>query len=66
MKITKKTALNVLLFAFVLSFFVTPLGHMGKVFLNRLFAATPEIVEESSRKQLQSYNWRLKDANWNF
>jgi len=66
MKITKKTALNVLLFAFVLSFFVTPLGHMGKVFLNRLFAATPEIIEESSRQQLQSYNWRLKDANWNF
>ncbi len=66
MKIKKKTVLNILLFAFVLSFFVTPLGHFGKVFLNRLFAATPEIIEESARQQLQSNNWKLKDAKWDF
>ncbi|MBT8315251.1 MAG: TlpA family protein disulfide reductase [Maribacter sp.] len=66
MKISKKTILNVLLIAFVLSFFVTPLGHFGKVFLNRFFAVTPEIIEETSRQQLQSYNWKLKDADWDF
>jgi len=66
MKISKKTVLNVLLIAFVLSFFLTPLGHFSKVFLNRLFATTPIIIEETSRQQLQSYNWKLKDANWDF
>ncbi len=66
MKISKKTVINVLLIAFVLSFFVTPLGHLGKIFLNRLFAATPEIIEKSTRQQLQSNNWKLKDAKWDF
>ncbi len=66
MKISKKTVFNVLLIAFVLSFFLTPLGHFGKIFLNRLFATTPEIIDVSSRQQLQSYNWKLKDANWDF
>jgi len=66
MNINKKTVFNVLLIAFVLSFFLTPLGHFGKIFLNRLFATTPEIIAETSRQQLQSYNWKLKDANWDF
>ena len=66
MKIKKKTVLNILLIAFVLSFFVTPLGHIGKVFLNRLFAATPEIIGESSGQQLKAYYWKLKDSNWDY
>lgn len=66
MAIRRKTVLNILLFAFVLSFFVTPLGHLGKIFLNRLFSTTPDIIEESSRQQLQSYHWKLKDPQWNF
>ncbi len=66
MKNNKKTILNVLLIAFILSFFVTPMGHFGKVFLNRLFAGTPQIIEETSRQQLDSYNWKLKDSNWDY
>lgn len=66
MKISKKTIINVILIALVVSFFVTPLGHWGKIFLNRLFAATPEIIEESARLQLQSYQWKLKDAKWDY
>ncbi|WP_041632980.1 TlpA family protein disulfide reductase [Maribacter sp. HTCC2170] len=66
MIISKKTLLNILLIAFVLAFFVTPLGHFGKVFLNQIFAGTPVIIEESSRQQLQSYNWKLKDPNWDY
>ncbi len=62
----KKTIINVLLIVFVLSFFVTQIGHFGKVFLNRLFSPAPKIIEESSRQQLPSYNWKLKDAEWNF
>lgn len=66
MKIKRKTVLNILLFALVLSFFVTPLGHFGKVILNRFFATSPDIIKEDARKKLTSYNWRLKDANWDF
>ena len=66
MTLKRKTILNILLFAFVLSFFVTPLGHMGKVLLNRLFASTPDIINETSREQLSSYSWKLKDAHWDF
>ncbi len=66
MKIKRKTVLNIVLIAIVLSFFVTPLGYYGKVFLNRLLAATPDIIREDSRERLPSYDWTLKDANWDF
>ena len=62
----KKTILNVLLILFILSFFVTPLGYYGKIFLNRLFSFSPSIIEKSVREQLPDYNWRLKDKNWEF
>ncbi|MCJ7468559.1 MAG: redoxin domain-containing protein [Maribacter sp.] len=65
MKITKKTALNLLIFAFVLSFFVTPLGTYGKVWLNRIFATAPSIIAVENRGKIPNYDWRLKDANWN-
>lgn len=66
MKNRKKTILNIVLILFILSFFVTPLGHYGKIFLNRVFSFTPSIVEESNRKKITNYSWRLKDANWDF
>lgn len=66
MAINKKTGLNILLIAFVLSFFVTPLGHYGKVFLNGLFSVSPDLIEKDSRQQLPLYQWRLKDAQWNY
>ncbi len=62
----KKTILNVLLILFILSFFVTPLGYYGKIFLNRLFSFSPPVIEKSVRKQLPDYDWRLKDENWEF
>lgn len=66
MKLTKKTTFNVLLIVFVLSFFVTPIGHYGKVFLNKIFSFSPPIIEEIKRTQILDYNWKLKDAEWNF
>ncbi len=62
----KKTDLNILLIAFVLSFFVTPLGDYGKVVLNRFFATTPTVIRSGNRRQLSDYNWKLKDANWGY
>ena len=66
MKISRKTILNLLLFALVISFFVTPLGHHGKIFLNRLFAFGPEIIPVENQVQIPDYNWTLKDKDWNF
>ena len=66
MKIRKKTLLNLLLFAFVLSFFVTPLGQYSKVWLMQLFAFSPEVIAEDRREQIPTYDWRLKDARWEF
>ena len=63
---TKKTVLNVVLILVVLAFFVTPLGYYGKIFLNRLFAFSPPIIEITKRRQLSDYNWKLKDEDWNF
>ena len=66
MKTKKKTVLNIVIILFILSFFVTPLGDYGKVFLNQIFSFSPPIVEEASRERITDYSWRLKDAEWNF
>ena len=66
MKISKKTVLNIAIILFILSFFVTPLGHYGKIFLNRLFSFSPPVIEASKREKIIDYDWKLKDAEWNF
>ena len=66
MKISRKTILNVLLIAFVLAFFVTPLGYQGKILLNRIFSFSPDVIEVDEEKRITDYNWKLKDANWEF
>lgn len=66
MKISKKTILNIVLILVVLSFFVTPMGHYGKILLNRMFSFSPSLIEETERKEITDYDWKLKDADWNF
>jgi len=66
MKIKKKTVLNILVMALILSFFVTPLGHYSKRFLIGLFAFSPTVIQKQDRKQLADYEWRLKDENWDY
>lgn len=64
MKIKKKTLLNIILFAFILSFFLTPLGHHSKILLNQLFAGGPTIIPIENRIQIADYQWKLKDPEW--
>lgn len=66
MKVKKKTILNVLLIGFVLSFFVTDLGYYGKVWLNKLFSFSADVTTVSDRNSITDYDWKLKDAEWNF
>jgi len=62
----KKTILNVLLIALVLSFFVTPLGDFSKELLNKLFATSPTIISTENRGKIANYDWKLKDAEWDY
>lgn len=62
----RRTLLNILIILVILSFFATPLGYHGKVLLNRLFSFSPEVVPGKERSTISDYDWRLKDANWDF
>ncbi len=66
MKVNKKTILNIAVMLFILSFFVTPMGHYGKILLNKLFSFSPPVIEEANREKIADYDWKLKDAEWNF
>ncbi|WP_228238659.1 TlpA family protein disulfide reductase [Allomuricauda sp. M10] len=66
MKVSKKTVLNIAFILLVLSFFVTPIGYYGKIFLNRLFSFSPPVIEQSERQKITDYDWKLKDEEWNF
>lgn len=66
MKRTLKIILNILLFAFIISFFVTPLGDYSKIVLNKIFSFSPSVTDEDDRNKITDYDWRLKDENWDF
>lgn len=66
MKIKKKTVLNVLLMGLILSFFITPLGDFSKELLNKWFAASPTIISAEKQGNISDYNWKLKDAQWDY
>lgn len=65
MKIQKRTAINLLIIAVVASFFVTPLGKFAKLWANRAFADSPELIAQEDRRPIPEYQWRLKDEDWN-
>jgi len=60
----RKTVLNILLILLVLSFFVTPIGYHGKVFLNKVFSFSPKVTPPLKRDTIKDYGWKLKDAKW--
>lgn len=57
-----RTLLNLLLFAFVISFFVTSLGYESKILLQRIFAKSVDILPENEQFTIDE-NWVLKDRN---
>lgn len=62
----KQTVFTLLIIAVVISFFVTPLGYHSKVWLNSLFSFSPVEVVAAERQTLSNYEWKLKNANWDF
>jgi hypothetical protein len=62
----RQTVFTLLIIAFVLSFFVTPLGDYSKILLNRVFATSPTIIQQEKRGKISDYDWKLKDESWKF
>jgi len=62
----KQTVYTLFIIAVVLAFFVTPLVYHSTVFLNSLFSFSPTEVAVAERQTLSNYEWKLKDAEWNF
>lgn len=62
----RQTVFTLLIIAFVLSFFITPLGDYSKILLNRFFATAPTIIKPEKRGRIMDYDWKLKDENWKF
>ncbi len=61
----KQTVYTLVVIAIVLSFWVTPLGDFSKLMLNRWFSTSPTVIASENRANVSSYDWRLKDAEWN-
>jgi thiol-disulfide isomerase/thioredoxin len=62
----KQTVYTLLIIAVVLSFFVTPLGDFSKELLNKSFATAPTIIPTENQGKIDSYDWKLKRADWSF
>lgn len=62
----RKTATTLAFIVLILSFFLTPLGDLGKSWLMRLFASTPDVITVENQERLATYDWRLRDADGNF
>ena len=58
----KRTVLNLLLFAFIASFFVTNLGYESKILLQRLFASSVEILPKDKQYSIDPDS-TLKDRD---
>ena len=58
----RKTIFNLLIILVILSFFVTPLGYESKIFLQRIFANSVDILPKNEQYTID-YNWILKDKN---
>ena len=67
MQFIKKHFWNIFFIAFIAIILLNPLGIGMKIKsgIIRLVSSSPSSVSENNRETLQSYNWRLKDANGN-
>jgi len=65
-RMKRKTVYTLFVIALVLSFVVTPLGDFSIELLNKWFAKTPTIISTENRRKIESYDWKLKDAEWDY
>ncbi|MFT4645109.1 MAG: thiol-disulfide isomerase/thioredoxin [Planctomycetota bacterium] len=67
MQFIKKHFLNIFFVVFIAIIFLNPLGVGMEIrsALIRLVSFSPSTISENKRETLQSYSWKLKDANGN-
>jgi len=65
-KKNKRLIINLIIIAIVACFFITPLGHEGKILLNRIFSFSPEIIKKEDRTAVSDFDWKLKNEKWDF
>ncbi|MDO4880985.1 MAG: redoxin domain-containing protein [Capnocytophaga sp.] len=58
----KRTIFNLIIIAVILSFFYTNVGYEGKIFLQRIFSSSVDILPEDKQYKIDE-NWVLKDRN---
>lgn len=58
----RRTVFNLVIFAFILSFFTTNLGYESKILLQRIFSSQA-IILPSEEQYLIDPDWTLKDRN---
>ena len=63
MRILKKHISNILVVIFIIVLLFTPLGFKIKVYVNRLIAFSPSVIEESDQKRITDYSWNLQNSN---
>lgn len=62
----RKTIYTLFVIGLALSFVVTPLGDFCIELLNKWVAQAPTIINAENRGKIESYNWKLKDAKWDY
>ena len=61
-----KSVLILIAIGLVLLLMYSPLGSQGKLLLTKLLAPTPSFLSIEDQYELPTYQWRLKDKDWNF
>lgn len=65
-KMKLKSVLILVAIGLVLLLMYSPLGSQGKLLLTKLLAPTPSFLSIDEQYELSTYQWRLKDKDWNF
>lgn len=63
MKLNKSQISNLFFLVFIVVILFTPLGTTVKVWVNRIIAFSPSVVDVDDRIVLTDYDWKLQKAN---
>ena len=61
-----KSALILIAIGLVLLLMYSPLGSQGKLLLTKFLAPTPRFLSIEDQYEIPTYQWRLKDKEWDF
>lgn len=56
---SRSRIINIAVLLFLILFLFTPLGITIKVWINRIIAFSPSVIEKTDQKKIENYNWNL-------